>query len=233
MCESADQISQNFEGDHLFLNKRSSMTMEPSWFSHSSVGMSPPIARCESKRLAPDEANWQLQRGDVVLTQTRGGGNGCPDFERAIKRRTEFQIEPRVANPLLNYDDSDNGASVEAPTPTSKPSHTRVILKVSQLEQAFRNVPCPECGGVLELKLQTVCIATHIQLTCNNNNCSYVSNNNKPCTTTMHEDDHGNYERMTDYAINVLMFLVLFQWATHTQRLVDFSVFLVCRMTPP
>ena len=108
---------------------------------------------------------------------------------------------------MLVTPSDDELSSQEAPTPTSKPTHTRVILEVSQLEQVFQNFPCPECGGDLELTLQTVCIATHIQFSCNNKECSYVSSNDKPCTTTMHSEDRGDYERMTDYAINVLYVL--------------------------
>ena len=63
------------------------MTGQQSWFSPRGDGMSPPIARCESKRLAHDEGgNWNLHRGDVVTTRSRGGGNGRPDLERVIKR---------------------------------------------------------------------------------------------------------------------------------------------------
>ena len=95
----------------------------------------------------------------------------------------------------------------EPAAPTSKPTHMRAILEVSQLEQAFQTFPCPDHGDYLELKLHTTCIASYIQLVCNNNECNYILNFNKLCTTSMHVDDKEDYERMMEYAINVLYVL--------------------------
>jgi hypothetical protein len=62
--------------------------------------------------------------------------------------------------------------------------------------------------GRLELKLRTVCIATNIKLICNNKECSYVSQFSRPSPTGLHGDEREkNYERMTDYAANVLYVL--------------------------
>ena len=132
----------------------------------------------EQRRLASDEADWNLTRG-LATTRTRGGGSGRPDYERMAQKKFMLEdtggveetstivdfVEEVVEDASLE-DDASTAANV-TPT-TAKPMHTRVILEVSQLEQAFRNYPCPECGDELELKLRTVCIATYIQLVCNN-----------------------------------------------------------------
>ncbi|MGL5934839.1 MAG: hypothetical protein ACRCZI_04375, partial [Cetobacterium sp.] len=101
---------------------------------------------------------------------------------------------------------SSDDESVEDDTPSKvkKPSHTRVILEVAQLHEAFKGFPCPECQEDLELKLRTVCLASNIELVCNNDDCSYVCGFAKPVSTTIHEDQQRSYERMTDYAVNVL-----------------------------
>jgi predicted RNA-binding Zn-ribbon protein involved in translation (DUF1610 family) len=73
----------------------------------------------------------------------------------------------------------------EAPTAPSrkKPTYTRVILEVALLEQAFQDFPCPDCGQYLELEISMLCIASSIELVCNNKDCSYVGNFKKPITT--------------------------------------------------
>jgi hypothetical protein len=90
-----------------------------------------------------------------------------------------------------------------------KPPHTRVLLEVSQLQQAFEGHRCPECDEPLELKLQTMCIASSIELICNNEECCYQSEFNRPSQATMHADDKYTsfIERMTNYAANVLYVL--------------------------
>jgi hypothetical protein len=45
-------------------------------------------------------------------------------------------------------------------------------------------------------------------LICNNGDCTYQSNLDRPSPTTMHDNDkYNSYERMTDYAANVLYVL--------------------------
>jgi hypothetical protein len=147
------------------------------------------------------------------MTRTRGGGNGRPDLDSVARKRGDYAIVDLVNDEGKESDESNDSSEeeeedvAEPPTKIVKPMHTRVILEVSQLQQAFRDFPCPDCGEALELNLRTVCIATSIQLICNNQECSYVSNFDKPCPTTMHEEDRGDYERMTDYAVNVLYVL--------------------------
>jgi hypothetical protein len=86
-----------------------------------------------------------------------------------------------------------------------KPMHERVMVEVKHVESVFEKFcNCPECDGPMELKLDTVCIATDISVRCHDAACSFLSY--KPPQsmkkTTMHVED--GFERMTDYALNVL-----------------------------
>ena len=174
------------------------------------------LTRGEQRRLAPDDTDWSLGHVASPITRTRGGGSGRPNLVR-VAACNDFLfpevVEEDVTESATGMNDNSigsesDGESLQEPAaPTSKPTHTRVILEVSQLEQAFQNFPCPDCGDYLELKLRTTCIASYIQLVCNNNECNYISNFDKPCATSMHVDDKGDYERMTEYAINVLYVL--------------------------
>ena len=169
--------------------------------SHNFI-MSSLLTRGEQRRLGSDDPAWNLVQGttSITTTRTRGGGTGRPNYEK-VAARNDFLFDAMESVMETN----DNGAEPDSESdgessqessiaPTSKPTHTRVVLEVSQLEQAFRNFPCPECGDDLELKLRTVCIASYVQLVCNNKECNYISNFDKPCATTMHIEDKGDYE---------------------------------------
>jgi hypothetical protein len=150
------------------------------------------------KKLASAEEDWNLAGGlqsEVATTRTRGG---APD-ESSVAADDE-------ADDLSESEDGDEEASSEEESVSpKKPPHTRVVLEVSQLQKAFAGHVCPDCNEPLELKLRTVCIATSIQFICNNEDCNYKCDLDKPSRTTMHEDDKSKaYERMTDYCANVL-----------------------------
>jgi hypothetical protein len=96
---------------------------------------------------------------------------------------------------------------------STKPSHTRVILEVAHLEKAFSEFACPKCNDLsIEVKLQTVCIATRIGLSCSNEECDYIFQPELPVARTLvHEQDDEQFqdkvEWSTDYAVNVLYVL--------------------------
>ena len=109
--------------------------------------------KLEQRRLASDEGDWNLTRG-VVTKSARGSGNSRPDYDRMAPKRlgsedTDFKETSTTCSTTGNDDDAaeDEGSVVDEMTttdtspPTTKPSNTRVILKVSQLKQAFLEVP--------------------------------------------------------------------------------------------
>jgi hypothetical protein len=164
-----------------------------------------PLTKGESRRLSVGEHGWNLAVGFTEKrARTRGGGNGRLNRGRHADAIC-IDDSPAV---VLEVDESSTESSEEVReegsadeesvvVPAKKPPHARVMLEVSQLEEAFKGFVCPKCDDPLDLKLCTVCIATNnIELVCNNKNCPYV------CEFV--RDDQCNYERMTDYSVNVL-----------------------------
>jgi hypothetical protein len=175
----------------------------------------------ELRRLAAPESDWNFPAG-VVGRRTRGPKDVPETIDVA-----ECTVTTSEESQLTGATEGSNAA--ESPCSpvmvfTKKPTHSRVLLEVSQLEQAFANRPCPECSETLELHLRTVCIATNIELICNNKDCTYQSLFDRPSPTMMHVNDKYNqYERMTDYAANVLFVLGLISvgdGATEAGRLI-------------
>jgi hypothetical protein len=148
----------------------------------------------ELRRLAGAEADWNLGHG-ILSTRTRLSSISPDDLlqERESVRPVVPEIVDVVDNDRsedsqLTVDPSvdDRSTAQETLTPVfaKKPAHSRVLLEVSQLQQAFEHYPCPKCNARLALKLRTVCIATSIELICNNDDCSYQCNFNRPTPTT-------------------------------------------------
>ena len=177
------------------------------------------LPRCERRRLCHDEIGWNLVRG-ISASRTRGGGHGRPNLDRATTRPNEIPATVisedattttiPTAEAAMGTSDEDASSSEEDDTTMmalKKPPHSRVIVEVLQLQQAFQHFPCPKCNQHLELKLRTVCLATNIELICNNKECSYVCDFARPSQTSIHNDVQRKYERITDYAVNVLYIL--------------------------
>jgi hypothetical protein len=160
-----------------------------------------PLSKGEQRRLSADKSDWKLVGGNApTRTRTRGGGKGRPNLERftvnspgvvVVDNNDEMSEESQLTNgsgdPLVLELSEDEETTTPAVVVKKKPPHARVMLEVSQLEEVFRGFPCPKCNGQLELKLRTVCIATNIELICNNKDCSYVSEFARPSPTTIHE----------------------------------------------
>jgi hypothetical protein len=104
-------------------------------------------------------------------------------------------------------DEEDEEDKLALQTKSKKPKHTHVIVEVNQLELAIAQLQCKKCRSAIELKLNTVCIATDMSVVCTNDKCTFIIQC-PPAGTTMHVNDrNGNYERNTDFAINVLFVL--------------------------
>jgi hypothetical protein len=169
-----------------------------------------PLASSERKRLAADEADWNLVGGTGLLTRTRGGGSVRPKLGCEINVSSsdssvgDISEEEDVTEDTIETVLEPQSEEVIA---KKKPSNARVILEVSHLEEVFKDSTCPECNGKLELKLRTVCIASCIELNCLNKDCPCICNYSKPSTTKIHDNERYQYEKMTTYALNVLYVL--------------------------
>jgi hypothetical protein len=171
----------------------------------------------EARRLsASHERDWNLVGEDYsASTRTRGSTRSIPEggvtetlvVPEIVLLQDEEQATAMSSPGMTTASSSTGEETPEATVPVKKPTHMRVILEVSQLEQAFQRMKCLECYDELELNLWTVCIATNIELVCNNKDCSYICDFARPSPTSMHADGGDKYERVTDFAVNVLYVL--------------------------
>jgi hypothetical protein len=119
----------------------------------------------ELKRLAHLEDDWNLGAVVEQSGRTRARGGGDPNNSCVVP-------ESVVAVSPTGDEDSESSDEETVAALVKKPSHSRVILEVSQLEQAFASYPCPKCNELLELKIRTLCIASSLELICNNKECT-------------------------------------------------------------
>ena len=102
------------------------------------------LRTAEARRLSADESDWNLVGvGQTPLvTRTRGeAGNGSRTMEAVVPEEVELFDNASTESPISE-------GSIETPgdkdpsaggVPEKKPTHTRVIIEVAQLEQAFKN----------------------------------------------------------------------------------------------
>jgi hypothetical protein len=177
-----------------------------------------PSLRLESKRLRSAEDDWNLVTvSGEELPRARGRGSGRPNIENARQRKEHMfitEVGPEdvsiveeslstVSLPAI----SDASSEVSSPNKKAKPNNSRVILEVDHIEQVFDKLGCPKCGGPIKALLKTVCISSRIGFECLNETCDVSHEGVKPSATTIHAEQDDNFERSTDYAINVLYVL--------------------------
>lgn len=150
--------------------------------------------------------DWELAACPMSTRRTRGGGglpNGASEDKAVIAEEPDEDSS--------DEDEEEEDVLVDDPTKKApKPDNTRVLLEVEQLQSVFQQVGCPKCGGDVSLSLRTICIATSIGMECENKEtCQWFFHPEPPAATTIHDANEDNYERTTDYAINVLYILGL------------------------
>jgi hypothetical protein len=133
--------------------------------------------------------------------------------EEAVTTRRMAMLE---AEDLVSSSQSEESDESEAETPEeppeekkpTKPQNTRVLLEVEQLRKVFDQIGCPKCGSAISLNLRTVCVATSTGFECTKvEKCKFFYHPEQPSPTTMHFELEDNFERTTDYGINVLYVL--------------------------
>jgi hypothetical protein len=163
-----------------------------------------PTAESERTKLVPRE-DWNLAGSSLPLTRTRGDGRGRPNASLLARQRNlcESSSSSSSEGPEVEEEEEEE-EEVVAP---KKPPHTRVIVEVNQLEQLMAQFACKKCGSALDLGLRTVCLATNVSFSCGNEDCDFTFESDPPASTEVHAVDNDNFERSTDYAINVLWVL--------------------------
>jgi hypothetical protein len=178
--------------------------------------MTKPLAKSESRKLSFNEADWgHHPNGLVATSRTRGGCRSTEDSSSPSNKTSSSGQSERDEDSAASSGEEEEKETEEedlddADKATEKPSNTRFILEVAQLDKIFDELGCPKCGQPLVLNLQTVCIATHIGIECSDKEgCKYFLHPQTPSETTIHWNDavRDKRERNTDFAVNVLYVL--------------------------
>jgi hypothetical protein len=178
-------------------------------------------ASLQARKLGLRE-DWKLAGtgNDAVVSRTRFAGLGRPSLERrnnesfhdvSSEDDEEHEQEQEEQDEMVvssgGEDESGSDADDESYVEFKKPDATRVILEVkSTLEAIDKFAVCPDCNGTMQASMETLCIATSLVISCNNNKCGYVFNSESPavagkCYAPGMSD---NRRRSNDFAINVL-----------------------------
>jgi hypothetical protein len=205
--------------------------------------------RLERNKLCSNEADWNLNGGGYAIditSRTRGGSN-AGQRQNARKKwfgdsDSESEVEPKEEEEEEEEEEADAVMMVEDDEPpqpeedeevignkkktTNKPSASRAILEVEALAKAFAATKgCPKCCGPIDLLVKTVCIASSVILTCKDPTCTFVYHGDAASGTTLHVNNRDNFDRMTDYALNVkyvIAFLSCGDGSTEAARLLGF-----------
>lgn len=182
-------------------------------------------AAVETNKLATKEGGWNLPGlGSPVRSRTRNGGSGRPTLiipDAGIlpdEEPPEVEPEPIQENTSedaeIGTNDGDE-ASVGTDAnelnnggddgeQSKKPSPRRIILDVLILEELVENhACCPECKGPVSLSIDTVCLASNVNLVCES--CETELQVGEACKTAHGRPD--NRCRSDNFAINVLYVL--------------------------
>jgi hypothetical protein len=164
-----------------------------------------PSATKESNKLAAKEAGWKLPgaSSEVVTTRTRHGGAAQPTMTTTRNEQSESSDSSYSSESETSSDEK-----LMAQLADLKPCETRVLLESDPLRRVVELVGrCQVCHGPIHVHLETVCVATYVKISCLNADCKWTHESEKPAGTTVHGQQDDKYERMTDYAANVLLVL--------------------------
>jgi hypothetical protein len=162
------------------------------------------LQRGELKRLRPakGEEDWRIVSApeDPNHGRTRGGGNrraAVVIVDSDSSSNEEEQEEPDVVQEA----EVEEGAVVARKK--EKPSNNRVVLELDQIDKVFGQLACRDCVDPVKVTVRNICIATSIGIECMNEECGFLYHPEPPAATTIHLDRPDNFERSTDYAVNV------------------------------
>jgi hypothetical protein len=180
------------------------------------------LARGEVCRLtgSKGDGEWNLTTG-TILGRTRGSGNGRPVLQVLDSTDKEDAIEIQSEA----VESEDTGATTEEENEeeaTKKPMNNWVLLELGQIDNVIGQLACRLCGEPVKATVKSVCIASSIGIECMNEVCGFLFHPQVPAGTTIHLARNDNFERSTDYAINVLYvlsFMAMGDGSTEAARL--------------
>jgi hypothetical protein len=167
------------------------------------------LQRGELKRLAaPTGEGWKLVGTDDNAARRRGGGNP-PDVLEVLSSSEDEDTTVVVED---EEDEEEQVEEEEAPEPEpvvkkKKPTNNRVVLELDQINKVFEQMVCRECSHPVKVSVRNICIASSIGIECQNEACGFLYHPEPPAGTSIHLRRPDNFERSTDYAVNVLYVL--------------------------
>jgi hypothetical protein len=166
------------------------------------------LVRGELRRLNGDESGgrWNLITG-TTRSRTRGGSPIEPVVMGAF-----MQVDGAVATAEEETKENEPTEPVEEEEPVRKkkfvkPPNNRAIVEVEQISTLMAQLACRDCGEAVKVTFRNVCLATSVGVQCTNESCGFIFHPQPPAATTMHIERGDNFERSTDYALNVLYVL--------------------------
>jgi hypothetical protein len=169
------------------------------------------LLRGELKRLKPakGEEDWRIVSApeDPDHGRTRGGGNlraAVVVVDSDSSSDEEEQEEPDVVEEAEAEAEAEVEEGAVVARKKQKPANNRVVLELDQIDKVFGQLACRECGDPVKVTVRNICIATSIGIECMNEECGFLYHPEPPAATTIHLDRPDNFERSTDYAVNVL-----------------------------
>jgi hypothetical protein len=152
-----------------------------------------PSVATESNKLASKETDWNLpgyMKDNMVLSRTRGAGNGRPDYCNRKKQFIEMLTESFDDESVEDSEDCiavdgltdlEGGAPVEEEELEGKHASTRAIVDLAaMMETLHLHCRCPECNGPLQAEVKHLCIASKWQLTYPSSKCGYIHYSKPP-----------------------------------------------------
>jgi hypothetical protein len=168
----------------------------------------------EDYRLGPKQDGWNLV-GGTVTSRTRHAGTGRPktgNRDSSSSSDSEYDNEgtDSSAEDLQEEEweeESDIEDDGDVADEVDKCPAPRAIMEVESLKKLMeKHSRCPECDGRMEVKVNTICIASNVMLCCNNEDCGFVDHSDPPACAKVGPTTDDR-ERTTDYAVNVLYVL--------------------------
>ena len=155
----------------------------------------------EIDKLSFKEGDWNLAGSAITETRTRFAGQRVPSQRPLDEPSSSDESEYEY------YTSDESTVSVEIENKV-KPAASRYLMEVDSLKKILEDFSrCTVCGSAVNVSFQTICLATNIKLTCQKSDCPFVYHSPGPSETAIHQHDDDNYERSTDYAVNVLYVL--------------------------
>jgi hypothetical protein len=174
-------------------------------------------------KLACKEGDWKLPgtATTATLPRTRSGSKGRPNPNKKLPLELSSDESDHGGKnnneeaPFEIVDDSSSSEWEDEPEEeeseeeedeveeqAKKPNASRVIVETNALTDILvNNCRCSVCGSAVKVEYNTICIATSIEVICENEVCGYIYHSHVRAIANIGYSK--NRERNTDYAINI------------------------------